>query len=122
MQSIDNMQFVTYVTQSDGEQIEFIFNQPYEIDGKAVFENDLSSAEFDVVVEESPSYDAPPAEVADRLNNMLMNGQLPAFLQLLQTAPQIVKQMGIRNVDELIGQDQGQAIQQLADVQGTSSS
>ena len=121
MQSIDNMQFISYVTESNGEQKEFIFNQPYEIEGKTVFENDLSSAELSTVVEETSNYDAPPQEVAERLNNMLMNGQLPAFLQLLQTAPQIVKQMGIRNVDELSGKDQTQAIDQITQLQqGTS--
>jgi len=122
MQTLDNTQFIAYVNDNNGEEKEFIFNKPYEIDGKQVYENDLSAADFDVVVEETADYDAPPQEVAERLSNMFMNGQLPAFLQLLQSAPQIVKQMGIRNVDEFAGKDQSGAIQQLAQLQDTSSS
>ena len=60
-----------------------------------VIEYDVSTAEFDIYITEDVAYEAPPAEVADAVTKIIMNGQG----QLLQM-PSLLKLLGIRNTKQ----------------------
>ena len=81
-------------------------------DGKTTVINDVSTHEFDVVVEEQPEFNAAPAEVASRLEQIIGNGQLEMLIQF----PTLLKQMGVRNVEQ-IQQEAMQYLQQQQQAQ-----
>lgn len=91
MQSaMDQPMYVNIFRPNDPDfKISILLNAPYEDDnGNTLIERDITTAEFDVVVEEIPDFDAPPEEVAERVTNIVMNGagnilQSPALAQLL---------------------------------------
>lgn len=80
----------------DGTQV--ILNGSTELEGTTVAVNNIQSLTFDVVVEQTPEFDAPPEELAENLRNVAMNGQLPILLQ----SPTLAKAFGIRNIDKII--------------------
>jgi hypothetical protein len=82
--------------EATGQKSQMILNRAYEIDGKTVYENDLTTANVEVFVEETPNYDAPPQEVAETLKQIIGNGQLNALAN-----PFIAKQLGVRYPEEI---------------------
>lgn len=97
----------------ESDQITIMLNQTYEKNGKTYLKHDVNSVEFDVYVEEIPDYDAPPAELAARLEQIIGNGQLSLLLQ----APSIMRQLGIRNVERVQRELQAAQQQQAASLQ-----
>lgn len=98
MQDIQDQNILVNLLDENGQQsMQVILNSPYKSDnGKEVFEYDLSTINFDVVVKEDVQYDAPPAEVAERVTNIIMNGQ-----GALLSNPQLLKLLGVKNPDEI---------------------
>jgi hypothetical protein len=85
-------------------------NKPYELNGKTVFEHDITTVDLDVYVEETSDFAAPPEELSVNLTQMIQNGQLEVLVQF----PTIMRQMGIRNVEQIQ--------KELAAVQGNAAS
>ena len=80
-------------------QGQITLNETYkDTDGNKYVKHDVQATEFDVYVEEIPDFNAPPEELANSIKEIVMNGQL----QLLAQAPSLMKQMGIRNVDQVV--------------------
>lgn len=67
-----------------------VLNEPGEVDGNPVINNDVRSLDYDIVIEEVPEYNAPPEQVAQTVQQILMNGQ-GAFL----TQPEVLTILGI---------------------------
>lgn len=83
-----------------GEDV-ILLNNTYKVGRKEVKEYDVKTANFDIYVEESPAYDAPPAEAAERLINLLNSPQL---LPILASSPELMATLGIRNPEIISSQ------------------
>lgn len=73
-----------------------ILNRKYMVGDKEVLENDLSTLNFTLAVEEIVDFTAPPEMAAEMLKEMIMNGQ-GAILQ----NEALLRAMGIRNAKEI---------------------
>lgn len=112
MSMIQNMDSEVIVADISGLQdnptgeTSILLNDVYKDGRKEVKEYDVKTANFDIYVEESAAYDAPPAEAAERLINLLNSPQL---LPVLANSPELMATLGIRN-SEMISQQIKDAI------------
>jgi hypothetical protein len=101
IKSIDGKLLVEFQPANDpmAESRQILLNDTYEYNGKEVYVFDVNSAELGVVVEETGDYAAPPQEAADRLMNVLMNGQ-----GFVLQSPALARLLGFRNAEDIARQ------------------
>lgn len=98
IQDMPDERLAVRITENEEVGSVLYLNDPIEVNGKTVYEHDVSTANFDIVVEENIQYDAPPAEAAERVMNIVMNGQ-----GALLANPQLLQVLGVRNAEQIAG-------------------
>lgn len=97
LQSITTENYMVSMFGESEMEGQITLNKPYKYKGKTVFENDIQTAQFDVVIEDVPAFDAPPEQLAETLRNVAMNGFLPMVLQ----SKTLAKAFGLKYIDQI---------------------